>query len=1244
MHAGHQKSAVSDNLKSSESLILFCHSFDIFSTFFTHIPLSLFTPYHLPTPVLPFQTIDSRSLKNINMRAFIAVLAAAPLLCSAASIPRSANEILSDLDTQNASESVRPFNAVFYPPLDWAPPQESGASSSQNSSIQPWNHVNSPAANVTIAGSNSTAPHSNLTAPHFHNFMSTSCPALYASDPSEYWYGAIGHDHSQSSFLNNKDAYTVWRNVVSDFGADNTGNSDSTDAIRNAINHGGSGLPDRTTKDTYGETMKPAIVYFPSGTYLISSTLDLYAGTVIVGDPINPPVFKVASTFSGTKLINGRDSTWQSATEVFYIGVKNIVIDSTGYDKNSNFILVYWAVSQATQLQNVVFNMPTESTNSGHRGVQMGKDDYNSNIIINDLTFNGGYEGMHLNGQQWVFKGLKFSSCTTAVNIVSCTDCVFIDTTVTTVGLGFDAHGVSGSLVILDSSVSNSGPLVTGTSGYKGYQSIVLENVMSDDENKVTVKLDDNASAVVGSVKDTWVLGQTYTLNNPSPSRGGNTKTNRAEVLLQNAKFFTKAQPTFQEFTTDQALNIKSVAEYPVYGDGQTDDTANINAILKQYAGCKVLYFPASTYIITDTIEIPPGSRIHGDAYASVFSATGSKFYNPKSPTTAVQIGKAGDVGIAQVVDMMFSVADVLQGCKILEVNMAGDQPGDVGLWNTHIRVGGAAGSKVQDNCYGGPASCKAAWGMVHLTSSSSAYIENMWGWTADHNLDTSGSPIISVGRGMLVEATKGTWLVGTGFEHNTLYQYNFYQAQNVFTAMQQTETPYFQGYNEDVLAPSPWANDLVASDPDFTNCGVSDTSCRMAWMEQIIQSSNLFLYGGCVWAFYDGHEIPANGDVQQSAINIDKESSSIYLYGTNVHWVTNMFLSDYTVIATEKTNEGGWGGTVAAYLYDSESTDTGNSGGNSGEGQGTGPQTVVYWGQDDRERSLGAYCASGQGISIIVLSFLYNFGNGQTPNGNFGNECSIDSSGKGDCGQLANDINTCHDAGVKIILSIGGAVGNYGLSSSGDAAGVAWSLWNEWARPNGVDPSAPRPIGNSYVDGWDLDIEHNSGSQYLPDLVSALRGHFASDSGHQYYITGAPQCPLPEENMGDAITKSELDYIFIQFYNNDYCSAYQEFRKDTDGGFNYDDWVNYIAGTPSQNAKLFIGLPASKLGATDDQNGAKYYIRSSELPTLLNEYKTHDKFGGVMLWDAGYSDLVNLNGCNYVQDVGRVLATGKNC
>lgn len=93
----------------------------------------------------------------------------------------------------------------------------------------------------------------------------------------------------------------------------------------------------------------------------------------------------------------------------------------------------------------------------------------------------------------------------------------------------------------------------------------------------------------------------------------------------------------------------------------------------------------------------------------------------------------------------------------------------------------------------------------LHLTSSSSAYIENMWAWTADHDLDAGrGDANIAVGRGILVEATSGTWLHGTASEHNTLYQYNLHNARNVFVGMQQSEIPYWQGNGSPSLAPAP--------------------------------------------------------------------------------------------------------------------------------------------------------------------------------------------------------------------------------------------------------------------------------------------------------------------------------------------------------------------------------------------------------------------------------------------------------
>lgn len=379
--------------------------------------------------------------------------------------------------------------------------------------------------------------------------------------------------------------------------------------------------------------------------------------------------------------------------------------------------------------------------------------------------------------------------------------------------------------------------------------------------------------------------------------------------------------PTYKEYSVSQVLNIKSVPGYPVYGDGVTDDTGSINAILTFYAGCKIIYIPAGTYVVRNTIFVPRGSRIHGDAYATVLSARGATFANAQIPIPLVQVGAPGDVGVAQISDMMFTVGEVLPGCKLVEVNMAGAEPGDVALINSHMRVGGAVGSAVQTNCGGSPAQCMAAWGLLHLTKWSSAYIENVWGWTADHDLDGVYTQNIATGRGMLVEATKGTWMVGTSMEHNTLYQYNFNGAENVFAAMQQSETPYWQGVNSGTVAPFPWTNDLQPSDPDFAHCGADGGGyCGAALFEKIAESKSLFLYGGCLWTFFTGgnDSEKCSFDCQQEAIDIDDASRAIYLYGTNVHKVTNMVRSGGWTIAGQSTNKGGWGGVVAAYLYNS--------------------------------------------------------------------------------------------------------------------------------------------------------------------------------------------------------------------------------------------------------------------------------------------------------------------------------------
>lgn len=352
---------------------------------------------------------------------------------------------------------------------------------------------------------------------------------------------------------------------------------------------------------------------------------------------------------------------------------------------------------------------------------------------------------------------------------------------------------------------------------------------------------------------------------------------------------------------------MKSVKGYPVYGDGVKDDTNSLNYIIKSNNG-KVLYFPHGTYKITDTLFFPANSLVHGEVWSTI-SGFGNSFKDENNPKAIIKVGNAGDVGVAKFTDLLFTVGEVLPGAKLVEVNIKAKQAGDVGFWNTHFRIGGARGSSVQTDCGN---LCKAAFILLHLTPSSSAYIENMWGWTADHDLDGGGFGDISVGRGMLCESQQETWLHGTAFEHHTIYEYSFRNAKEVFVGMQQSETPYWQGPGS-TLAPSPWSPNQKYGDPDFSGCGGDDGQCRMSWFSHVTDSSDLFFYGSGFWAFFNNHG-GCNGDCQKNAISINN-AHDVHWFGINTKSCTNVIVNNGQSAVTEYYNPGSWGAVVGAFL-----------------------------------------------------------------------------------------------------------------------------------------------------------------------------------------------------------------------------------------------------------------------------------------------------------------------------------------
>jgi hypothetical protein len=198
--------------------------------------------------------------------------------------------------------------------------------------------------------------------------------------------------------------------------------------------------------------------------------------------------------------------------------------------------------------------------------------------------------------------------------------------------------------------------------------------------------------------------------------------------------------------------------------------------------------------------------------------ATGPQFEDELHPKVAVRVVEAGDVGVIEIQDMLFTVSGNTAGVILMEWNVHESVQGSAGIsgmsftgkgldiWLTrtfvldsHFRVGGAIGSSLQkDDCPKKSGSvnsdCVGASLLLHLTLTSSAYMENIWVWVADHDLDviTQDQIDIYVGRGVLIESQGPTWLYGTTSEHCVLYKYQLFGARDVLLGMIQTESPYY--------------------------------------------------------------------------------------------------------------------------------------------------------------------------------------------------------------------------------------------------------------------------------------------------------------------------------------------------------------------------------------------------------------------------------------------------------------------
>lgn len=719
-----------------------------------------------------------------------------------------------------------------------------------------------------------------------------------ATAASDWWFGNIERTGRVPFGTNNN--YPVFRNVK-DYGATGDGRTDDTAAINAAITAGGGrcGLGCKSSTNT------PALVYFPPGTYLVSSPILGYYYTHIVGDLKDVPTIKATPNFQGSAVIDANPysntgDNWFQNQNNFFRQIRNLKIDLRSQPMNTG-TGIHWQVAQATSLQNIEFFMvESSSEDNRQQGIFM---ENGSGGFMTDLIFHGGRYGAVFGSQQFTARNLEFNNCKTAILQIWGWIWNFHGLKVNNCGVGVDlTTGGSGdkqsvgSIIVQDATFSNTRVGVTtlyDTNQRGTYGTLVIDN--TDFVNTgIAVQNPSTGRTILGGNKKvgSFVQGRSYVGSNGQAIQGERPAPSKPAGLLDsNGHIFTRSKPQYRDVPASKFISVK---RHGARGDGVTDDTAAIQAAFNAAAADEVVFFPHGAYLIHDTVNVPANIRIVGEIWPLLMAAGNRNFQDQLNPKPMLRVGRPGDIGNVEISDLILETKGAQPGAILMEWNLEAARPGSAGLWDVHARVGGSAGTELQsDKCTKTPnvdtkpnLQCIGAWMLLHITPSASAYLENTWLWVADHELDRPDENQINIynGRGLLVESTKPTWLWGTASEHSVLYNYQFQNAANVYMTVIQTESAYFQA-NPDATVPfktlSTW------NDPDWSSC--TSRNCAKTWGLRVRKSKDVLLYGGGMYSFFENYtqDCLVTEDCQQNMVDIT--DSNIVMYGVNTKASSNV-------------------------------------------------------------------------------------------------------------------------------------------------------------------------------------------------------------------------------------------------------------------------------------------------------------------------------------------------------------------
>ncbi|KAJ7874928.1 pectin lyase fold/virulence factor [Mycena olivaceomarginata] len=506
--------------------------------------------------------------------------------------------------------------------------------------------------------------------------------------------------------------------------------------------------------------------------------------------------------------------------------------------------------SQATSLMDIVINMST-APNTAHQG---NTTENCSGGFMGDLVFNGGTFTVRNvivnNAQTGILAGRTFQR----VTFNNCSISFHVST-------GGGGPQPVAAEAIIDATVLNT-PIFLRTSASSAHQRSHRHWTAGG-----AVLLAGGTTTITS-----WGQGNIYTGSNGTGTftQGYIAAANKPSVLLDSAgNIFGRTHPQYAHYAVDQFVSVRDQGSK---GDGVTDDTTALKKnSLPYFAGCKIIFFDAGTYIVTPTLTIPAGTQMVGEAW-SVISGKGSTFQDMNNPKPIVQVGAPGSSGLVEITDIIFSTIGPAGGAIVVEWNVKQTTEGGAGMWDSHIRRG-AAGTNLQasdcpSNGNGGVTACLAAFAGLHLNSESTAYLEGTWVWLADHDLDQpEGSQELLSGQSNPKKDSPALVFV------------------------------------------QPFTVNMAFKDPAFW----SDISqARGLW---VTSSEDILVFGASLYSFYSNYDqgCLATESCQLQMVNVDNDSS-VHIYSLSIIGTTWQLSMNDVPIINQDQNLHGFPSTVTSW------------------------------------------------------------------------------------------------------------------------------------------------------------------------------------------------------------------------------------------------------------------------------------------------------------------------------------------